>query len=178
MSDILSLDSNGLTIVKKSISISTGLADANKLVETDPLTGKLGLGVLPPTLTTLDSPLSGFTPTADLTDLTSLTTILSAFAKLQAQVSSKDSLLRIEYLTGTTVLSTAQNAAIIDSLTDCNIFLPVGIDNQKYRLRNVGIGKATFVPNGSNTIEKQSSYLLLTSNAFDLVFLNNNWFIF
>lgn len=126
----------------------------------------------------LATPLTNLSEPVDRSDLTDLDTILNAFMKLQAQVHSKDMVLKIEYLTGTTVLSQAQNAAIIDSFADCSIFLPPGVDNLKYRLRNVGTGRVTFVPNGSDTIEKSSSYILHTGNAFDLVFLNGNWFLF
>lgn len=123
-------------------------------------------------------PLTNLTPGSDLSDISDINTILEAFKKLQAQVHSKDTILKVEYLTGTTVLSEAQNAAIIDSFADCNIFLPSGVNNLKYRLRNVGTGRVTFVPFGSDTVEKQPSYTLLSSNAFDLVFLNGNWYIF
>jgi hypothetical protein len=126
----------------------------------------------------LSTPLTGLTTTSDETPLSSLDQILIAFQKLQSQMLAKDNLLRIEYLTGTTVLSNAQNAAIINSPIDCNIFLPKGINNQKYRLRNVGTGTVTFIPYSSDTIEKQTSYILLNSNAFDLVFFNGNWFLF
>jgi hypothetical protein len=126
----------------------------------------------------LATPLTNLVAGLDKSDLTSLNTILEAFIKLQTQVHSKDTILKVEYLTGTTVLSEAQNAAIIDSFADCNIFLPPGVDNLKYRLRNVGTGKVTFIPNGFDTIEKSSFYVLLTNNAFDLVFLNGNWFLF
>lgn len=126
----------------------------------------------------LNTPLTDLSQTPSIGSLSDLDTILQAFAKLKAQVLSKDTILHIEYLTGTTVLSEAQNAAIIDSVSDCNIFLPQGVNNLKYRLRNVGNGRVTFIPYGTDTIEKSTSYILLTENAFDLVFFNNNWFIF
>lgn len=182
MSDILTLDTNGFPVVKKSISVSVGSADGGKLVETNPSSGKIDDSLIPSSILagglTLGSPIESYTPTVDLTSLSNVDSIIKAFEKLQAQVLSKDTSLKIEYLTGTTVLSHTQNAAIIDSFSDCNIFLPLGEDNLKYRLRNVGTGRATFIPYGTDTIEKVSSYTLLTTNAFDLVFLNGNWFLF
>jgi hypothetical protein len=179
MSDILTLDANGFPVVKKSISVSVGVADGAKLVETDPLTGQIDDSLIPGLGTTvLETPLTGLQTVLDQTPLSAVDQVIEAFEKLQAQLLTKDSLLRLEYITGTIVLSTAQNAAIIESPTDCNIFLPQGINNQKYRLRNVGAGKATFIPYGSDTIEKVTSYTLQTTNAFDLVFLNGNWYIF
>jgi len=113
----------------------------------------------------------------DGTQLTEADTLLQGLQKLQVQVNQKSPILHVEYITGTTVLSAAQNAAIIDSATDCIIFLPPGVNDLIYRLRNIGIGNVTFSPNGSDTVEKQSTYLLLTTNAFDLVFYSGNWYI-
>jgi hypothetical protein len=125
----------------------------------------------------LASQLTGYVTGIDDTQLTETDTILQGFQKLQVQVNQKSPILHVEYITGTTVLSTAQNAAIIDSDTDCIIFLPPGVNDLIYRLRNIGTGSVTFIPNGSDTVEKQTTYLLLTTNAFDLVFYSGNWYI-
>ena len=106
------------------------------------------------------------------------TAVIELVNALQAQIDAKAPILNIEYLTGTSVLSDAQTAILINSVTDCNIFLPPGVNNRSYRIRNVGTGKVTFKPFGSNTVEKDSSYTLLTANAFDLAFYLNNWYIF
>lgn len=125
----------------------------------------------------LASQLTGYVTGIDGTQLTETDTLLQGFQKLQVQVNQKSPILHVEYITGTTVLSAAQNAAIIDSATDCIIFLPPGVNDLIYRLRNIGTGSVTFSPNGSDTVEKQSTYLLLTTNAFDLVFYSGNWYI-
>ena len=84
---------------------------------------------------------------------------------------------KVELVTGTIALSLAQTIVLINSATNCNIFLPVGVDDQVYRVRNIGPGAVTFVGNGANTVEDASTFLLRTTNAFDLVFYGNNWYI-
>lgn len=84
---------------------------------------------------------------------------------------------KVELVTGTIALSNAQTIILINSATNCNIFLPIGVNDQVYRVRNIGAGLATFIPNGSNTVENAGSYQLKLTNAFDLVFYANNWYI-
>ena len=125
----------------------------------------------------LGSKLIGYVTGVDSSQLNDTDTVLESFQKLQCQVNTKASSIHVEYITGTTVFSAAQNAAIINSPTDCIIFLPPGTNDLIYRLRNVGTGKITFSANGSDTVEHQPTYTLLTTNAFDLVFYSGNWYI-
>jgi len=125
----------------------------------------------------LTSLISSFVLGIDSTPLTNTDTLIQSLQKIQCQLNTKAPVLKIEYLTGTSVLSTAQTAIIINSATDCNVFLPPGVNNQSYRIRNVGPGKVSFKPNGMDTVENVSTYILLTTNAFDLVFYAGNWYI-
>lgn len=84
---------------------------------------------------------------------------------------------KVEAITGTVALSDAQKIVLINSATDCNVFLPAGVTDTLYRLRNIGAGKVTLVPNGDDTIENATSYEILTVNAFDLIFYSGNWYI-
>ena len=94
----------------------------------------------------------------------------------QSDLSTKQDKPNVMLVTGTYTLS-SENIVLINSETDCTIFLPPGVVNHFYRMRNIGPGRVTFMANGSNTIELASSYLLLTKNAFDLVFYSNNWYL-
>jgi len=82
----------------------------------------------------------------------------------------------VTLITGTHVL-TNESIVLINSATDCAVFLPEGVDGKNYRMRNIGVGKITFMTSGANTVEGAVSYQLLTTNAFDLVFYSNNWYI-
>lgn len=84
---------------------------------------------------------------------------------------------KVELVTGTTVLTNVQTIILINSPGNCSIFLPAGVNDKVYRVKNIGAGQATFMPYGSNTVENAGSYQLKLMNAFDLVFYGNNWFV-
>jgi Collagen triple helix repeat (20 copies). len=83
----------------------------------------------------------------------------------------------IAYVTGTHVL-TNETHLIVDSSTDCSIYLPVGTATSVFKIKCIGVGRITFVPSGMDTVEYVSNYLLLTVNAVELVFSSGNWHIF
>jgi len=125
----------------------------------------------------LSAVLVGYTLGSDGTDLISTDTILQAFQKLQVQIHNKLNKPIVTYLTGTSVLDESISIVIINSPINCTIFLPANANNISYRIRNVGPGRVTLQPNGSDTVERSSSFIVLTTNAFDLVCYSNNWYI-
>lgn len=117
------------------------------------------------------------------TDAANKTYVDTTDIALQSQVSSLSSDIvakapkpHVTVITGTHVLSD-ESVVLIDSATDCDVFLPAGIDHTIYRIRNIGAGRITFRANGINMVELNSIYTLLTMNAFDLIFYGNNWYI-
>jgi len=125
----------------------------------------------------LSAVLAGYTLGSDGSSLVSSDTILAAFQKLQVQVNNKLRKPIINYVTGTTVLDNSSDIVIVNSPTNCTIFLPVISGTIAYRVKSIGAGRATLQPNGSDTVENQSSFNILTKNAFDLVSYSNNWYI-
>lgn len=79
-------------------------------------------------------------------------------------------------VTGTTVL-TNESIVLVDSATNCSIFLPAGTANRVFRLRNLAAGTVTIYPDGTETIEGAASFVVLTVNAFDLAFYGTNWYL-
>ena len=82
-----------------------------------------------------------------------------------------------EVVTGTTVLSDAFNSVIVNSIFDSTIFLPQGTNNQTYSIKNANTGIATISAFAGDTIEQQSTYVLLPKNAIEIIYFNGNWFI-
>lgn len=108
----------------------------------------------------------------DTTDLA----IQSEVSTLSSNLNAKAPKPHVTVITGTHVLSD-ESVILINSATDCDVFLPAGIDHTVYRIRNIGAGRITFRPFGTNVVEQNLTYTLLTTNAFDLIFYGNNWYI-
>ena len=125
----------------------------------------------------LSAVLVGYTLGSDGTNLVSSDTVFQAFQKLQVQVNNKSNKPIVTYITGTVVLDTNISILLINSVTNCTIFLPAASNNITYRVRNIGSGKVTLQPNISDTIEHLPVYTILTTNSFDLVSYSNNWYI-
>lgn len=82
-----------------------------------------------------------------------------------------------EVVTGTTVLSDAFNNVIVNSQTDCSIFLPAGYNNQMYSIKSVCSAQVTVTPFAGDTIENNSSLNVLQGNEYDLVYFSGTWYI-
>lgn len=108
----------------------------------------------------------------DTTDIA----IQSQVSNLSSDITAKAPKPHVTVITGTHVLSD-ESVILINSATDCDVFLPAGIDHTIYRIRNIGAGRITFRPFGTNVVEQNLTYILLTTNAFDLIFYGNNWYI-
>ena len=125
----------------------------------------------------LASVLTGYVLGIDGSVLVATDSILEAFQKLQVQVNNKARKPDVVILTGTTVFDESLSIVLINSATNCTMFLPLGVNSMSYRIRNIGAGKVTFNSFNQDTVEGMLSYQLLTSNAFDLVFCSGNWYI-
>lgn len=126
---------------------------------------------------TLLSTLTGYVVGDDGSVLVATDSLLDAFQKLQVQLNTKAPKPSALVVTGTTVLDSTTSVVLINSLNACSIFLPAGVNNLSFRIRNVGSGKVTLIPSGTDTVEKASSYHLLISNSFDLIYYSGNWYI-
>jgi hypothetical protein len=154
--------------------IETGLmySLAHDLVSWNPASGSGDISAL-----VLTAVLAGYTLGSDGTSLLSTDTILHAFQKIQVQINNKQRKPVVSHVTGTTVLDASTDILIINSVVNCDVFLPSISGNTSYRTKSIGSGIATLRPNGLNTVENLPSYSILTKNAFDLVSYSNNWYI-
>ena len=83
----------------------------------------------------------------------------------------------VSYSTGTTSVTAASLIYLINSSSPCAANMPAGVSGTVFTIRNVGTANVTVTPNGADTIETLSSFLLYPTNAIDLVYYSGNWYI-
>jgi hypothetical protein len=82
------------------------------------------------------------------------------------------------FSTGNVNIPTTAPINLIQSATNCTAYLPPGVNDLTFTIRNVGTGQVVVVPNGIDTIENVTFFILLPTNAIDVVYYSGNWYIF
>ena len=81
------------------------------------------------------------------------------------------------YTTTDTSLTAATNILLCNMTTTGTITLPVGTNNLKFTIRNIGTGLVEINPSLSDTIEFMSNLSLLPTNCIDVVYYLGNWYL-
>lgn len=83
----------------------------------------------------------------------------------------------VTFVTGNHTLSTIESVILVNSSSPCIATLPTGVDNTLFTIRNVGTGTVVVMPNGTDTVENFSSFVLLPTNAINIIYYSGNWYL-